>query len=149
MGGGSPEKEPKIIIAELKESFKDWLKKDPEQGAEIKSELLSIAGQSESELNNDGMVIVKVPAGELSIFSTFCGTKGNKAFDENVLNFLKDKEVEFVVAISDEEVPKITSAVIKISQEDGETLSEMISENEGSLRYDKTKIEGWSAFESE
>ncbi len=54
-----------------------------------------------------------------------------------------------MVAISDKETPEITSAIMKIGEEDGETLSEMISENEGSLRCDKTKIKGWSAFESE
>ena len=149
MGSGSPEKEPKVIIAELEKSFQKWIEEEPEQAGKIKSELLSIAGQSEVELNNDGMVIVKIPAGELSIFGTFCGTKDNKAFGENALNFLKTKEVEFVVAISDKDVPKITSAIIKLGQEDGEALSAIIDENQGSLRCDTTKIEGWSAFESE
>ena len=148
-GAGSPEKEPRIIIAELEKSFQEWLKENPEQGEKIKSELLGIAGQSESELNSDGMTIIKIPAGELSIFGTFCGTKDNKAFGENVLNFLKTKEIEFVVAVSDKDVPKISSAIMKINQEDGEALSEMIDENQGSLRCDTTKIEGWSAFESE
>lgn len=149
MGAGSPEKEPKVIIAELEKSFQEWLKEEPEQAEEIKSGLLGIAGQSEAELNADGMIIIKVPTSELSIFGTFCGTKGNKAFGENVLNFLKTKEVEFVVAVSDKNVPKITSAIMKINQEDGEVLSEMIVKNQGSFRCDTTGIEGWAAFESE
>jgi len=149
MGAGSPEKEPRAIIAELEKSFQEWLKEEPEQAEKIKAGLLGIAGQSEAELNADEMIIIKVPVSELSIFGTFCGTKGNKAFGENVLNFLKTKEVEFVVAVSDKNVPKITSAIMKINQEDGEALSEMVDENQGSLRCDTTAIEGWAAFESE
>jgi len=119
MGAGSPEKEPKVIIAEFEKSFQKWLKEEPEQAKKIKAGLLHIAGQSEAELSTDEMVIIKVSISELSIFGTYCGTKGNKAFGENVLNLLKDKGVEFVVAISDKEVPKMTSAIMKINQEDG------------------------------
>ncbi len=53
------------------------------------------------------------------------------------------------MAVSDKETPKILSAIMKINQEDGETLSEMIMENGGSLNRDYSKIEAWSTFESE
>ena len=149
MGGASPEKEPKIIIAELEKSFQDWLKENPDLAEKVKSELISIYGYDEIEMNDEDMAIIKVPLGELSIFGTFAGRSDNKAFSGKVLDFLKDKEIEFVVAISDKEVPEITSAIMKINQEDGETLSEMISKNGGSLRCDTSKIERWSTFESE
>jgi len=149
MDSGSDKKEPKIIIAELEQSFQDWLKENPDLAEKIKGELMSIYGYDEAEMSAEGMAIIKVPLGQLSIFSTFCGTSGNKAFGENVVNFLKDKEIEFVVAISDKEVPNITSAMININREDGEALSEMIGENNGSLRCDSSKNERWSTFESE
>ena len=149
VGAGSPEKNPKIIIAELEKSYQDWLKENPDLARKVKNELVKISGQAEAEMSDEGLAIVKIPIGKLSIFGTFCGTRGNQAFGEKALNFLNGKEIEFVVAISDKEEPKITSAIMKISREDGETLSEMIAENEGSLRCEAARIEGWSAFESE
>lgn len=149
VGVGSPEKEPKIIIAQCEKSFQDWLKNEPKEAEKIKSEILNITGQSEVELSDDDMAIIKIPTDELSIFGTFCGAKGNKAFSENVLNFLKNKAVKFVVAVSDKDAPKITTMIMKINQKDGKVLSKMINKNHGSLRCDITAIEGWSVFESE
>lgn len=149
MGNGSLEKEPKKIIAELEKSFQDWLKENPDLAEKVKSELIGIYGYDETEMSDEGMAIIKVPPEELSIFGTFAGRIDNKAFSGKVLDFLKNKEIEFVVAISDKEEPKITSAIMKINQKDGKKFSKMISENGGSLRCDTSKVKGWSIFESE
>ncbi len=82
MGGGSTEKEPKIIIAELEKSFQDWLKENSDLAKQIKDGLIHIFGYDEAEMSNEGMAIIKVPLGKLSIFSTSCGMADNKPFNK-------------------------------------------------------------------
>jgi hypothetical protein len=149
MGGMAPEKNPEQIINELQKSFQDWLKEKPELAEKVKAELLGIAGYDENTLSDEGWVIIKASIDQLSTFGTFCGSKNNNVFNKNVLDFLRDKKVEFVVALTDEKELKLSSAVIEISNEDGETLSEMISENGGSFRSDNSRIANWSTFESD
>jgi len=143
------EKDPKILIAELEKSFQDWIGENPDLAGKVKKDLIGIFGYDESEISTDGLAIIKAPIEKLSIFGTSCGTVGNKAFDRNVLNFFKTKGVEFIVAISNREEPSIYFAVIKVNEKDGEKLSDMIAENDGSLRCDTSSIDGWSTFESE
>jgi hypothetical protein len=149
LGGIVPDKNSVQTIKELQQSFHDWLKECPELAEKVKAELLSIAGYDEKTLSNDGWVIIKAPIDQLPAFGTFCGSKNNKAFSKNVLDFLRDKKVEFVLALTDGKDPRISSAIIELGYEDGEALGEMISINGGSLRSEKSRIEGWSTFESE
>jgi hypothetical protein len=143
------EQNPQSIIASLEKSFQDWLQENPDLVGGLKKELIKIYGYDEADMNSDGLAIIKIPVTELSIFSTFAGRNDNKAFSGTALDFLRDKDVEFVVAISDKENPKIVSAIMKINIENGEIFSDKVSENGGSLRCERSKIVGWSTFESE
>ena len=148
MGGITPEN-PEQTIRDLQRSFQDWLNENPELAKKVKAELISIAGYDETELAEDGWVIIKAPIDQLPTFSTFCGSKNNKAFDKKVLDFLRNKKVEFIVALTAKKELKISSGVIEINEKDGKTLAQLISKNGGSFRNDKSRINGWSTFESE
>ena len=152
-GPTGPEKTIEEKISEFRNNFESWLKENPDVAKQIKKELLEAAGVEESELIDPemgfDMGLIKVPATELSIFGTTCGTKSNKAFSGEVINFLQSKGVEFIIGLGENKEPIISSAAINISAGDAESFSEMIDNNKGSLRADNSKVSGWSVFESE
>ena len=152
-GPAGPEKTIEEKISEFRNNFESWLKENPDVAKQLKKELLEMAGVEESELIDPEMDfdlgLIKVPATELSIFGTACGTKSNKPFSGKVINFLQSKGIEFIVGLGKNKEPIISSAAINISAEDAERFSKMVDNNKGSLRADNSKVNGWSVFESE
>ena len=140
-------------ILEFKNNFENWQNENPDVAKQLKKELLEMAGIEESELVDPemgfDMALIKVPATELSIFGTICGTKGNRAFSKEVIDFLQSKGIEFIIGLGENKEPIISSAAVNISARDAKALSEMVSSNKGSLRADSSKVSGWSVFESE
>ncbi len=152
-GPKGPEKNLGEKIAEFKSSFEGWLKENSEIAQQLKKELLERAGVEESELVDPeagfDMGLLKIPVGELPIFGTACGTRGNKPFSRKVVDFLQLKEVHFTVALGENEKPTIFSVAVNISGEDAEQFEEMITSGQGSLRGETSRVGGWSVFESE
>lgn len=152
-GPNGPEKTIGEKISEFKNNFESWLNENPNVAKQLKIELLEMAGVEESELVDPeigfDMALIKVPASELIIFGTTCGTKGNKAFSKEVVDFLQSKGVEFIIGLGENKEPIISSAAINISAEDAEKFSEMVGNNKGVLRAENSKVNRWSVFESE
>lgn len=152
-GPTGPEKTIEEKISEFKNNFENWLNENPDVAKQLKKELLEMAGVEEGELVDPemgfDMALIKVPATELSIFGTTCGTKGNKVFSREVIDFLQSKGIEFIIGLGENKEPTISSAAINISAEDAEAFSEMVDNNKGSLRANSSKVSGWSVFESE
>ncbi len=140
-------------IAGFKNAFELWLQENPVVAQQLKHELLTMAGVEENELTDPEMGfdlgLIKVPASELSIFSTSCGTKGNKPFSQDVLELLQSKGIEFVIGLGENNVPVISSAAINLSEPDAEQLSKLVEDNHGSLQANSSEVSGWSIFESE
>ncbi len=151
--GPTGEKTHEELLLEFKKDFEDWLKMNPEIAQELKQELLEMAGIEENELVDKEMGfdlgVIKIPVEQLSIFGTSCGDVGNKAFSQEVIDFLKSKKAEFIIGLSDNKEPKISSAAMQINEKDGEKLEKLIDKNKGSLRAEASRVEGWSVFESE
>lgn len=149
----SPEKTIIEKIASFQNSFTLWLHENPAIAQQLKNELLAMAGVEEKELVDPEMGfdlgLIKVPASELSIFSTSCGTKGNKPFSQDVLELLQSKGVEFIIGLGDNNAPIISSAAINLSESDAEQFSGLVENNHGSLQANSSKVSGWSVFESE
>lgn len=114
---------------------------------------MEIAGIEESELIDTemgfDMGLIKVPVTELSAFGTACGTKNNKAFSKEVIDFLQSGGIEFIIGIGENKEPVISSTAVHISGEEAENFSEMINKNEGSFTSEDSKVGGWSVFGSE
>ena len=136
-------------ISQFKNDFETWLSENLDIAKQLKKELLETAGVEEDELADSEMALVKVPVGELSIFGTMCGTKGNKALSGFAIDFLRSKGVEFIIGLGEDKEPLISSAAINISGEDAEKFSETVNSGKGSLRPENSKVSGWSVFESE
>lgn len=148
-GPGKPEKTIAEHISGFKHDFEQWLQENPALAQQLKQELLSMAGLEEGELTRFNLDFLKIPASELTVFGTVCGKVGNKAFTKEVVDFLQSKGVGFILGLGDNLEPKISSAVINMSGRDARKFSAMIDKNDGSLRADSSRVNGWSAFESE
>ncbi len=121
----------------------------------FRDELLRMAG-GEEEYKLGQACLVEIPVEELPNYFTACGMVGSKPFSKEIIDFLTARKIPGIYAclivygVSLELTSmRITSASIPISREDAEILSEMISEQGGSLRADVSRIAGWSCFESE
>jgi len=159
--GGIPpqeqEKTPEEIIKEFGNDFEKYLQENPDIAKKIMQDLLTMAGVSESELDKEIMkdegyyyVVIKVPIDRLDIFGTSCGNVGNRPFTKEVIDFLKSKKVEFIIALSFNDEPKICSAAIQIDEKSGRRLEKMVNNNKGSLRGDSSnQVSGWIIYESE
>lgn len=105
----------------------------------------------ESEIGND-FHFFKIPLDKLSNFRTECGNSIKSTnFSEEVLNFLKSKNIKFIIAlVSFYGDYQICSAIINnINREDANTFSLLINEAGGSLRPDSASVKDWTSFESE
>lgn len=146
-------KTPTEIIQEMKDAFETFLKESPAVAAELKNEVLELAGVREGELVNLSMDfdfgLVKIPLAKLGLFGTNCGKVDNKAFTPKVLEFLAGLKVEFIIALSHNREFRISSAAIPISEEDGDKLGELIEKGKGSFRAEPSDVKGWTGFESE
>jgi hypothetical protein len=140
-------------LLDFKTSFITWLKDNSEIGREIQSEILEAAGIEEDEMIEPMLgfdfAFMKIPVQELGIFGTDCGGKGNKPFTKEVISFLQSRKIEFIIVLSENKRPIISAVAIHLNEKDGEVLSDQVKINEGSLRCEPSKIQGWSIFESE
>lgn len=153
-GPEEPEKTIEEKIEGFKGDFESWLNENPDIAQQLKNDVLSMTGVEENELvdpeMNFDMSLQKIPVSELSIYGTYCGHEvDNKCFPKKVIDFLQSKNTEFIICIGDNKEPKISSAAINISGKDADKFEKMIDKNQGSLRADNSKIDGWSIFESE
>lgn len=139
-------------VLEFKEYFRDWTEKEPD-GYQIKNELLDMIGINEDELcdqeMSSDMTLIKVPTDELLGFGTYCGRRGNKAFSSEAIDFLRTRGIEFIVGIGETKELIISSLAINISTDDAERFSTIIDRGGGSLRVEKSRVDGWSVLESE
>lgn len=112
-----------------------------------------MSGVEKDELINPEMgfdfALIKIPLSELPIFGTFAGTKDNNPFTSEAIDFLKSKNIEFIIGLGENKNPILSSAAINISLEEATDFLEIISINKGSLRPEKSKVNGWSIFETE
>lgn len=149
-GPNESEKSFEEKIIDFKGSFEGL---DPKLAGQLKEELLEMAGLKESELADPqagfDLGLMKIPVNELSSFSTACGTKGNKPFSAQAIDFLRARDVDFIVALGENREPLLSSAAINLIREDAEKFEEIINSGLGSLRAEKSRLTGWSVFESE
>lgn len=114
---------------------------------ELGTQLLRIAGISQSNVDNGEFALTAIELDALGLAGTACGSVGNTPFDLDALNLLKSAGVDFVVAVLDKQL-RICSMAAWLSREDAVVLETKITENGGSLCAD-TGPDGWVTFESE
>lgn len=96
-------------------------------------------------------ILVLLSPDDLFGNGTYCGRPGNKCFNKKVVDFLKSKNVlEIFCSVSLEDgIYHISGAGIKMSEKDGDKLSNLVGCGNGSWRSDVGINEDYCAFESE
>ena len=119
-----------------------------------------------SEYNPEPPVIVLIPidAPELKYFGSDCGDadksgKWNRMFSNpSLITFLKNRRVEFILGIiaepDSERMEKegrisLSAIMLPIYGRDGHIFESIADKNFGSFRYERSRIDGWSVYESE
>ena len=147
-----------VSIKEFKKLFRAWQQENQKIAITLKGEMLRAAGLE--ELGGGEIIyewdksvadysLVKIPLEKLSFFGTACGSTGNRPFSQKVLDFLKSKGFDFILATVEDKTLEISSAAIHATEKSGVKLEKMIEENAGSLRCDGSKVGGWTVYESE
>lgn len=100
--------------------------------------------------------VERIPVDGLKDYSTVCGTNPNAPFTSEVITFIKaNSGKDFVVAEVYNGTKEIASLAVhwkgseKTRLSHTDAFSDMISDNEGSLRADQCFEEGWDTYESE
>lgn len=137
------------------QNFIDWIDNfDDETKEEILS-ALQLEGEeiSKNHYNFYGDMIcgVLIYTSDLFGFGTATGTVGNKCFDADVINYLKEKNVDYIVSsIFLNEPYELSHCLISFeTEEDCEIFSEMIEEKKGSLTFNSDRIDNYWFFEAE
>ncbi|MBU0667133.1 MAG: hypothetical protein ABIC91_03425 [Nanoarchaeota archaeon] len=151
------------MISNLKEIVNLWAenyktnKRFLPEVSVLENELYSISGIDRSDPS--GILLIPIDSKDLQFVGSACGTIGNKIFsNKSIVSFLKNRGVkEFLGIIYDpnaddtyeRQVISLNSAALPIVGTDGHIFESLVSKNNGSFRYEKSKVLGWSVYESE
>lgn len=150
-------------MADLKEIVNNWTKKYKDKKSSLpgvdvlEDELYSISGIDRSD--SSGILLIPTDSEELQFVGSACGTVGNRIFsNKSLVSFLKNKGVkEFLGIIYDPNADEtyerqsiaLSSVALPIAGKDGHIFESLASKNNGSFRYEISKVLGWSVYESE
>jgi len=145
------------LLSELKQSLEDWSKGDPELAEKVKSELIDWSGLEDPSLFDEEerqyFNVVRIPVELLDRFGIAYGTKAyekrdKEVFSAKIIDFLKSKGIDSIIAVVDSRDLDIHDAMASISRDDGIKMDDMLDKKGWSWNCNKSDIEGWSRFES-
>jgi hypothetical protein len=150
-------------MANLKEIVNVWAenyrtnKESLPEASVLENELYSISGIERSEPSS--ILLIPTDSEDLQFVGSACGIAGNKIFsNKSLVSFLKNKGVkEFLGIIYDPDADDtyerqaiaLNSVALPIVGRDGHIFESLVSKNEGSFRYERSKVSSWSVYESE
>jgi len=145
----------KKIVEEFSENYQTSRDSVPN---ELEKELYSLTGIIQDV---DPHCLLKIPidSPHLRHIGSALGKFANNMFsDESLIDFLKEKGVEYILGIilrpesnshyAMGTIP-LNSIALPIKGEDAETFVTEAEKAGGSFRYEPSKVEGWSLYESE
>lgn len=139
---------PESAIRHFSSDFAKWVTFNPQIGAAIKSDLITLIGIEETELADENLCFVKIPVDNtLAAFGSVCGFSGNKCFAGAALDLLKKSNVDFIVGISEQNSPRLHSIAAPISKESSQELSTLVDLAHGTLDP-RSHGWGWAVLES-
>ena len=150
-------------MANLKEIVNNWTENYrvnrnslPEADV-LENELYSTSGIERSDPSS--ILLIPIDSLDLQHVGSACGTAGNKIFsNKSLVSFLKNRGVEKFLGIiydpaSDETYERqaiaLSSVALPIVGKDGHIFESLVSKNNGSFRYERSGVPGWSVYESE
>jgi hypothetical protein len=146
----------KEIVNNLVENYQSNKGSLPE-AAILENELYEISGIERSE--SAGILLIQIDSPDLKNIGSCCGTTGNRIFsNKSIVSFLKNLGVSQVLGIiyepnSDDTYERNTiplaSIALPITGKDGHNFESLVSKNNGSFRYERSMVPGWSVYESE
>lgn len=123
----------------------------------LEQELYSVSGIDRHDPAS--ILLIPIDSPNLHCFGSACGAVGNRIFsNKSLVSFLKNKGVRQFLGIiydpaSDDTYERdavaLNSIALPISGKDGHKFESLASKNEGSFRYEKSRVQGWSVYESE
>jgi len=123
----------------------------------LENELYQISGTDKSDPSN--ILLIPINSPDLENMGSVCGNVGNRVFSsKSLVSFLKNKEVkQFLGIIQDPNddgsyengTIALNSVALPIAGRDGHIFESLASKNGGSFRYERSRIPGWSVYESE
>ncbi|MEK6929014.1 MAG: hypothetical protein AABW65_03635 [Nanoarchaeota archaeon] len=123
----------------------------------LEDELYSISGIDRSDPS--GILLIPTDSKDLQFVGSACGNVGNKIFsNKSLVSFLKNRGVrEFLGIIYDpnaddtyeRQAIALSSVALPIVGKDGHIFESLVSKNDGSFRYERSRVQGWSVYESE
>ncbi|MBS3146093.1 hypothetical protein J4471_00155 [Candidatus Woesearchaeota archaeon] len=123
----------------------------------LEEELYRMSGIDRSDPS--GILLIPIDSPNLENIGSACGNVGNRIFsNKSLISFLKNKKVEKFLGIIygpnanetyDRGVIALNSVALPITGRDGHIFESLATKNGGSFRYERSRIQGWSVFESE
>jgi len=105
------------------------------------------------------LLFIPIDSHYLKNIGSACGRIGNKVFSKkSLVGFLRDRGVEYILGVFNEPDSEysydgkyigLSSIAIKITERDGEAFEDLVRKFNGSFRYEKSCVDGWSFYESE
>ena len=132
--------------------FTNWLNSQPNQGEIF--DLLQIEGKQISptvyDFYGDKLSGIKIDVNDLEGYGTKCGRINNECFDEDVVIFLRECGIDYIISsVFLNEPTQLGHCLIEFEDfGDAGTFSEMIEDRNGSLTPDG-KINNFFFFENE
>ncbi len=123
----------------------------------LEEELFMLSGISLSDEHS--FLLIPLDSPELRYFGSTCGELGNKLFsNKSLVTFLKNRKVSQVLGIvyqphsnsacSNDSVA-LSAIALPIVGKEGHIFEHLVSKNNGSFRYERSQVSGWSVYESE
>ncbi|MDI6738183.1 MAG: hypothetical protein QME12_06765 [Nanoarchaeota archaeon] len=144
------------IVEKLSEQYKANRNSIPEAET-IEKELHSMSGIGREMPHSLVMIMLDSP--HMAYAGSSCGTSENRVFQsKSLVSFLRNRGVRYVVGIVYE--PKdpetyergfipLSSVALPIAGRDGHIFQSIVSKSNGSFRYERSRVNGWSVYESE
>jgi len=150
-------------MTNLKEIVKLWAENYrankgslPEVGV-LEDELYSSSGIDRSDPSD--ILLIPIDSEDLQFVGSACGTVGNKIFsNKSLVSFLKKRGVKELLGIIydsnaddtyERQAIALNSVALPIVGKDGHIFASLVSKSDGSFRYERSRVSGWSVYESE
>ena len=123
----------------------------------LEGELYSMSGIERHEPSS--IVLIPIGSPDLHCVGSVCGVVGNRVFSsKSLVSFLSNRNVREILGIignpEDDEtyqaqaVP-LNSIALPIFGRNGHMFEHFVSKGNGSFRYERSRVLGWSVYESE
>ncbi len=150
-------------MTNLKEIVKLWAehyrtnKESLPEVDKLEDELYSTSGIERSEPSS--FLLIPTDSEDLQHVGSACGVVGNRIFSsKSLVGFLKKRGVKKFLGIIydpnaddtyERQAIALNSIALPIVGRDGHIFESLVSKNEGSFRYERSRVPGWSVYESE